>query len=54
MSELGTYLYGVVRAGTEVPAGLPGIDDEPRYCRSNLRPTDRADEPGAAGRLRVG
>ena len=32
MSGLGTYLYGIMRAGTEIPAGLPGIDDDAPVC----------------------
>jgi hypothetical protein len=26
MTRLGTYLYGIVRADTEIPAGLPGLE----------------------------
>jgi len=32
MSSLGTYLYGITRAGTEVPAGLKGIEDDASVC----------------------
>jgi len=32
MSRLGNYLHGVMRAGTEIPAGLTGIEDDAPVC----------------------
>ena len=61
MSGLGTYLYGIVRAGTEIPAGLAGHRRRRAGLRLRLRPTwprltsvvprddFESDEPGGPG-----